>query len=75
MRPNALPRTGWISTCLLANDRVLPFSAIGIAAIAVGGAGIAGGIVWKVSEGGESDEAPSARLEILPTRVRVRGNF
>jgi hypothetical protein len=58
-----------------ANDRVLPFSAIGIAALAVGGAGLVGGILWKVSEGGESDQAPSARLELLPTGLRVRGSF
>jgi tetratricopeptide (TPR) repeat protein len=58
-----------------ADDRVLPFSAIGIAALAVGGAGLVAGIVWKASEGGKSEEAPSAQLEIQPTGVRVRGSF
>jgi hypothetical protein len=58
-----------------ADDRVLPFSAIGIAALAVGGAGLVGGILWKVNEGGESNETPSARLEILPAGIRMRGSF
>jgi hypothetical protein len=57
-----------------AADRVRPFSAIGIAGLAVGGAGILAGLVWKLSDSSD-DHEPAVALDLSPTHVRLRGAF
>jgi hypothetical protein len=56
-----------------ADDRVLPFSLIGITGLTLGTAGAIAGIVWKVSES-SSDEAPIA-FDLSPAGLRMRGSF
>jgi PEGA domain len=57
-----------------ADDRVLPFSIIGISGLSLGTAGLIGGIVWKLSDSSSGDDAPLA-LDVSPTGLRVRGSF
>lgn len=50
-----------------ANQRVLPLSAAGIAALCAGGVGMALGVIWKVSEG--------ASVETQGAGLRLRARF
>lgn len=59
-----------------ADERVLPMSTAGIAALAIGGAGLIGGFVWLLTSAGEPERAAnSPHFELTPSGVRVRGRF
>jgi hypothetical protein len=55
-------------------DSVLPLSAAGIGALSLGLAGVAAGLIWKLS-GEHADERPSARLHVSPGALSVDGRF
>jgi hypothetical protein len=57
-----------------ADDRVLPFSIIAITGLALGGAGLLGGVIWKSTESADDSEAPLA-VDITPAGLRVQGTF
>jgi hypothetical protein len=65
----------WSDSLSAAQDRVLPLSIAGFAALGVGVAGLAAGVIWKVSSGGGGTESASAQLEVSPSGLRVKGHF
>jgi hypothetical protein len=56
-----------------ADDRVLPFSAIGITGLALGGAGVLTGIIWMSTQ--PKNETQALTINLSPTGIQVRGKL
>jgi hypothetical protein len=65
----------WTPELQSAQDRALPLSVAGFAALGVGVAGLAAGVIWKVTSDQASTETPTAALDVTPTGLRLRGAF